>query len=239
MKKNNVIKFRSISEDVPSFIDPPVPASTMVPGWWKNLSPLTDSEMLRNSPLGERAAAKKCFPMLDSLTSGYMLKLPSDIRVSYPNGSFDPVIGWTMQKFLLIDTWQKEVTNGFAIPEGYNSQVFKFTAPWIIETPPGWSCLFIHPNGYNDLPFRSFSGIVDTDLLITDINQPFVVKQGWEGVIEAGTPIAQIIPIKRESWQSEIVIGTEKEHLNNQRNTVAKYLMGYYGKYVHQKKSYR
>jgi hypothetical protein len=177
--------------------------------------------------------------MLDSFTSGYMLKLPADILVRYLPGSDVPSIGWSIDQFQVIDIWQKEITHGFDIPEGFNEQVFKFAAPWIIETPPGWSCLFIHPNGYHNLPFRSFSGIVDTDILLTDINQPFVLKQGWEGIIEAGTPIAQIIPIKRESWKSEVVTGTANEHLNNQRKTIGKSLSGHYAKYMHQKKTYK
>jgi hypothetical protein len=239
MKKENIITFKSTSEDIVNFIDPPVPAKTLIPDWWKSLNPLTDSEGLENTPLGQRPAAKRCFPMLDSLTSGYILKLPADMRVKYLHGSDEPTIGWSMEQFQLIDIWQKEVTHGFEIPDGYNSQVFKFAAPWIIKTPPGWSCLFMHPNGYNNLPFKSLSGIVDTDILLTDINQPFVLKQGWEGTIEAGTPIAQIIPIKRESWKSEIVTGTALEHLNNQRKTISKSLSGYYGKFMHQKKTYR
>ena len=31
-------------------------------------------------------------------------------------------------------------------------------------------------------------------------NVPFFIKSGFEGVIPAGTPIAQLIPIKREKW---------------------------------------
>ena len=32
---------------------------------------------------------------------------------------------------------------------------------------------------------------------------PFLLQMGFEGVIKAGTPIAQIIPIKSEPWKLE------------------------------------
>ena len=32
-----------------------------------------------------------------------------------------------------------------------------------------------------------------------------MVKEGFMGKIEKGTPIAQVIPIKREAWKSEVV----------------------------------
>ena len=54
--------------------------------------------------------------------------------------------------------------------------------------------------------FRS----VDTD----DYSIPFnmfikLVDPNFEGMIEAGTPFAQIIPFKREAWVSKL--GSEKE----------------------------
>jgi hypothetical protein len=30
------------------------------------------------------------------------------------------------------------------------------------------------------------------------------LQSDWEGIVEAGTPIAQVIPFKRESWKSEL-----------------------------------
>jgi hypothetical protein len=35
------------------------------------------------------------------------------------------------------------------------------------------------------------------------IHFPFLLKKGFEGIIPAGTPLAQIIPFKRDNWVSE------------------------------------
>jgi hypothetical protein len=41
---------------------------------------------------------------------------------------------------------------------------------------------------------------MDSDQYSTSGNIPFFIKEDFSGVIPAGTPFAQIIPIKRDSW---------------------------------------
>jgi hypothetical protein len=73
-----------------------------------------------------------------------------------------------------------------------------------MKTPKGYSTFFVHPVNRLDLPFHSFSGLVDTDKFPVEVNFPFLIKKDFVGIIPAGTPIAQAIPVKRESWTSEI-----------------------------------
>jgi hypothetical protein len=57
---------------------------------------------------------------------------------------------------------------------------------------------------------KILEGVVDADSYTTPINFPFNLKDNtFEGMIPAGTPLAQIIPFKRESWQLDF--GSEKE----------------------------
>jgi hypothetical protein len=42
---------------------------------------------------------------------------------------------------------------------------------------------------------------MDADKYSTSGNLPFFMKEGFTGMIPAGTPIAQLIPIKRASWK--------------------------------------
>ena len=48
------------------------------------------------------------------------------------------------------------------------------------------------------------SGIVDNDKVHLPGTMPFFVLKGVSGFIPAGTPYAQIIPFKREHWESEV-----------------------------------
>jgi hypothetical protein len=45
------------------------------------------------------------------------------------------------------------------------------------------------------LPFSILPGIVDADHFKLSVQFPFLLQAGFEGVIPAGTPVAQIIPI--------------------------------------------
>jgi hypothetical protein len=43
---------------------------------------------------------------------------------------------------------------------------------------------------------------MDSDKFHGNGNIPFFIKKNFEGIIPAGTPFAQIYPIKREKWKS-------------------------------------
>ena len=42
---------------------------------------------------------------------------------------------------------------------------------------------------------------------------PFFIREGFEGVIKAGTPFVQIIPFKREDWEMDLALHTQEELL--------------------------
>jgi hypothetical protein len=78
--------------------------------------------------------------------------------------------------------------------------------PWSVILPENFSALVVHPLNRIDLPFVTMSGVVDFDKSIHAPigNIPFFVKKGFEGVIPAGTPMLQIIPIQRFDWESKV-----------------------------------
>lgn len=90
----------------------------------------------------------------------------------------------------------------------------KLVNPWSIITPKGYSSLFIPPVHSANTYFRILEGIVDTDKYFNPVNFPFTLNNlDFEGIIPAGTPVAQIIPIKRENWKIEIEDKTDKNSL--------------------------
>ena len=85
----------------------------------------------------------------------------------------------------------------------------KWSNPWSIQTPSGYSCLFTNPMHNPNGIFTIFPGIVDTDKYISPVNFPFVLNdRTWEGIIPAGTAIAQVIPFHRNEWSMQF--GNEK-----------------------------
>jgi hypothetical protein len=49
------------------------------------------------------------------------------------------------------------------------------------------------------------SGIVESDIWGLPVFTAFFLKRNFIGVIPKGTPIFQIVPIKRDSWESECI----------------------------------
>jgi hypothetical protein len=80
-------------------------------------------------------------------------------------------------------------------------------------------------------------GIVDTDTYTANINFPFVLNNPeFEGTILAGTPIAQIIPFKRETWKMSY--GNEKtleENINATQLIASKFFDAYKRTYWNRK----
>jgi hypothetical protein len=80
-----------------------------------------------------------------------------------------------------------------------------------------------------NLPFKTMSGFIDsTNPLIGNGNIPFYLKKNWEGVIPAGTPYAQVIPIKNESWKSEIINYSLEEMLDQINKKEKDYMIGHH-----------
>ena len=80
--------------------------------------------------------------------------------------------------------------------------------------------------------FRSLPGIVDTDTYTAPVNFPFVLNDWkFEGIIPAGTPMAQVIPFKRESWQMSI---GKNEELIEQNKVTTKLRSKFFDSYKSQ-----
>lgn len=225
------IKFKAISKHVMEVREKPVPASTVIPDWWKEMKPYVGKKL----ELDPKATvtAKKCFPLLDGITAGYIVPLWADMLVTQEEF---PRLKWATDQDVC-DVWPLHQSAGYEIPDGFSSLVFKYLHNWIIETPKGWSCLITHPIGFNNLPFRTLSGVVDTDKLKTEINSPFVIRKDFEGIIEKGTPMFQIIPIKRDNWQMETELMAEGEHYRNSEKLFTK-IVSSYGRFMREKKEY-
>jgi hypothetical protein len=73
------------------------------------------------------------------------------------------------------------------------------------------------------LPFLTTSGIIDNDKVHFPGSMPFFVREGFTGVIPAGTPFVQMLPFKREDWESEIVIENPASLMKSNMENSQKY----------------
>ena len=178
------IKFIPGSVEIQDMVPCPVPSKFLVPKWYKDLGSYN---------------VKKCIPFLDSIIHGYIQKTWCDI---YVKKSKDGVL---LSQNHEVENFGYRPSTDIKITDNFHSIEFTWKRPWSVKLPDGFSALVTHPLNRLDLPFVTLSGVVDFDKYShTKIgNIPFFIKKDFEGIIPEGTPMFQIIPLKRESWESE------------------------------------
>jgi hypothetical protein len=179
---------------------------------------------------------KKCVPLLDSLSFGYIVPLWADVMVE--QNEQGPEIFWKTNQavFMLHGVSSREIP----APAGYDQLVYKLNNCWIPQTPKGYSCLITSPFGYNDLPFKAITAVVDTDRSTLELVFPMWIKTGFEGIVEKGTPMVQILPFKRDDWESTFDYYENGEYYNVIENqNFNSTMVGHYLKNHHSKKKFK
>ena len=182
----------------------PKPARSVMPEGYSE-APLyysfgSKDDRLKMTDEGKNMTFKKCIPLIDGLKSGYIVELRKDLIVQEnKDGQFD--IQWNSDD--LVITVHNSASNLVEAPYGYNTQVINYIWNTIIKTPKGYSCLITHPLGFNDTALRMIPAVVDTDKEVLNFHLPMWLKKDFIGIIKKGTPIAQIIPFKRDNWTAK------------------------------------
>lgn len=207
---DNIIEFSAPKEYIENSKEThPIPIKNNIPDWFKKLKHTK-----------EFMTVKGCMPFLDTLTSGYLLKMPVDYHLKH-NIEFEGKKrsgmmtdrGGPNEYNLNINGGQEyhataQLKGSPLVEKNKNQPVHKILNPWFIKTPPGYSTLFLPPLNNTDDRFSIIPGIVDTDTFKTNINFPFIVNgdkyETLETTISLGTPYVQLIPFKRERWKMQI-----------------------------------
>jgi hypothetical protein len=213
-------------------IEEPKPASKFIPEWYKNTKSYLNDE---KKPVGDGTTAatiKRCIPVLDAITGGYIITLPADVYVSIKE--YEAQDAKTKKKIKNAPIVKEQTFEWASVglisfhpisqaPEHPSVKPYaypKFNNPWAIKTPKGYSTLFVQPF-HRESVFTILPGIVDTDIYTSPVNFPFVINDpDFEGYIKQGTPIAQVIPIKRDEWNMEI--GDSEDYI--QQNAITQKL---------------
>lgn len=144
--------------------------------------------------------AKACLPMTDAFALGFTIPLPCDVAMLIPEDRVSIRLGWDPAAPFQPVEQHHPGQIGAPEPPFERTMPLKFINPWRVKVPPGYSVLFTHPLSRPDLPFTCFSGLVDCDRFDTTVNFPFAPTGAvGEHVIPAGTPIAQLIPVRRDT----------------------------------------
>ena len=181
----------------------PFAAKRGLPDWLKRMpatAPCADVN-------GEIRTVKQCPPFVDAMGFGFIVPLVTDIRVD--RGSFEwdwelgpSSLGRYTRSPLTFHLGEQLAGAPIADPE---NAAIKFTNYWTIETTPGYALLVTHPFNREELPFRTLTGLVDTDRFKDGCIQfPALWRDpDFVGVLERGLPIAQCVPVPRDALALE------------------------------------
>lgn len=212
-----------------------VPMKSVVPQWYKSLDRFIGGKL--NYDAGVlNVGLKLCMPFLDTLTIGYSLPLIFDVYVTQTEQG--PQINWNDHDINPLGVRNGFVNSSYPKPEGFYAETqFVWKLQTALQVPKGYSFLFTHPLNRPDLPFHTFSGVVDGGWVLGQGDVPFLIKKDFEGTIPAGTPIAQIIPFKQEAWKLVETKGLKEESMLNNKRSLSK-IYGWYKSTHWTKKEY-
>jgi hypothetical protein len=163
----------------------------------------------------EDDTVKRCPPFVDAMTGGFLIPLICDVKVERGEFTWDNdlptggAVSFSRSPIGIHDAGQVAGTPLFD-PDRF---LIKFHNLWTIEAPDGYSLLFTHPANRFDLPFTTLTGLVDCDRYHDAwINFPAHWHDAnFSGLLPKGTPVAQVFPVKRETWVAHTTTFTEED----------------------------
>jgi hypothetical protein len=181
----------------------PYAAKRAIPEWLKRMG--------ANAPSADVGAeirtVKQCPPFVDAMGFGFVMPLVTDVRVDRGRFEWD----WDLGPSSVgpyprspLSFHLGEQLAGAPFADADNAAI-KFTNYWTIETPPDHALLVTHPFNREELPFRTLTGLVDTDRYKNGCIQfPALWRDAdFVGVLERGMPIAQCVVVPRDGLSLE------------------------------------
>lgn len=193
---------------------PPEPIKKVIPDWYKHLdNTAVKKNILEIDGLNPVRTIKRCVPVQDYITSGYVLKNICDIKLArglINQGSKEVVNSYAhLAKEADLPVLSTHIEKQFPLNlDGIEKKILKFNNFFTVKTPPGYSCLFYQPFYLYEDRFTVLPAIVDTDEFEEPVSFPFYinnkVENEYEVFIEAGAPLVCVLPFKRDEWKMKI-----------------------------------
>jgi len=226
------LQFEPFDSETELLYERPRAAVQALPDWYKDMPTRMDNEKIdglsKDGVAVSNLTLKGCSPFLDALSTGYIFELPFDLEFRNQPGKGINIRWATNLDY--IGTHGPDQAPGIPTPFGGEEGLLKWRPGWRVITPDGYSCLFTHPLNRHDLPFRTFSGVVDTDVYKLGVELPFQLLASIKKdvfILEKGTPICQVLPFKRENWESEVVKFNEEQNKKEEFKLRSKIVRSY------------
>jgi hypothetical protein len=180
-------------EDELGNIPSPYPSRKYMPEWYKALP-------MKMGTGFDQSTLKRCPPFLDAMVTGWIIPLVADVYIESNEDCSHIKYDTAYPRPMIENHSQAQVTSDKCPAPHLPKPPIKWMNYWAIKCPKGYSLLFTPPMNRTDPRFTCFSGIVECDGYFEYINFPFVWNEpNFKGIVPAGTPLMQVIPIKRNT----------------------------------------
>jgi hypothetical protein len=214
-----IIEF-STHENLKQLVPAVRPALFSIPAEYRRLSARYD-----NPEAARASTVKACLPYFDAMTSGFIIPLPLDIRITVSEGSLRYVHAASEYapdgRRSNNATWLGHHPSAQGTDAMAERAILKLMSPYYIKTRRGWGSLFL-PLLNRDTPLAAIAGLVDTSKYRSLVNIPFL-WDGSDGDFEfsQGEPLAQVIPVPlgnyRYSYEAISAAEAEQRDVDGQR----------------------
>lgn len=229
-----VIRFFATREHMSEFSPTPASSPKEIPEWWNKMALYGG---YNGSPEGERiislgnggdnATIKRCIPVLDSMTMGYLIKTDSEMYVepqkappidfsdSSKPAAPSPIKATFPREREKVTVHDYGQAYTHPVTQRSKQELQKVFTPWHVMVPDGHSVIMLNQMNNPSPYWETVSGVMDADAFYPRINLMVAMNDPeFKGIIPAGATLCQIIPFKRESWKSVVI--------DNQREDVSK-----------------
>jgi len=193
---SQLIEFTSYDPSAVEYY-PPVPAHKIVPDWYKDIKLSIDWGEDQEVP-----TIKRCVPVRDYLTSGYVILNPYEVNIRYSEdeaGILKASNVCPAEEFISAHPYNQCPVHMNNVRNHY----FKISNVWRVKTPPGYSCHFYQPFYDLNEDYKLFPAIVDTDKHDDAVNFVGVgLKRNFN--IPVGAPLMIVYPFKRDDWKMSV-----------------------------------
>jgi len=210
------IEFIPLDEHAKMF--PPKPAKMSLPDWYKNMDSYnqgmdwTAKSRFENDFPGTVFTIKRCIPVQDYMMNGYTIFTNTEIILTNYLGQQEVnQCYWATPRK---GDYLFGIHPHIQCPIKFNGEKYdyiKIFSNWIVKTPPGYSCLIAQPFYNKEERFTLFPAIVDTDKFDQTVGFIGYMNPKYEHIkIDAGTPLINVFPFKREKWKMNVIDKVKK-----------------------------
>jgi hypothetical protein len=177
-------------------------ALKFIPEWWKNLPPEIVKENVPNGTM------KICSGFIDLYKTGFIIPIHSDLILE-TSGSGD----WQVKAPIAIEFGEH---GRFQYGTAFDNHInLKYVTPWLLREKTGVQFLFTNPMWNNISYWNSLHvvpGITDFKTSSSSNINVFVNKINQVIHINAGTPLAHVIPLSDKKLKIKCHLVDQKEY---------------------------